>query len=153
MFSINNKIVKSKLQRALSSSMDFPPNQEMDQIPGTRLQDNPSDLFWGSQGEGRRGEAPAPARICVSVKTNNPVNNEPLVLSPPRSSYWVSQMFCWLKIDPFQNLINRIGFFHMLSRQMLTTKTKPVINPWTPMTWTWLGSATVNYSVVQEQYP
>lgn len=60
-------------------------------------------------------------------------------------------MFCWLKIDPFQNLINRIGFFHMLSRQLLTTKTKPVINPWTPMTWTWLGSGTVNYSVVQEQ--
>lgn len=153
MFSIDNKIVKSKLQRALSSSMDFPPDQWMDQIPGTRLQIIPAIYFGGTRAREGGGEAPAPARICVLVKTNNPVNNEPLVLSPPRSSYWVSQMFCWLKIDPFQNLINRIGFFHMLSRQMLTTKTKPVINPWTPMTWTWLGSATVNYSVVQEQYP
>lgn len=87
MFSIDNKIVKSKLQRALSSSMDFPPDQWMDQIPGTRLQIIPAIYFGGTRAREGGGEAPAPARICVLVKTNNPVNNEPLVLSPPRSSY------------------------------------------------------------------
>lgn len=87
MFSIDNKIVKSKLQRALSSSMDFPTQSVDGSNTWHEAADNPSDLFWGSRGEGRRGEAPAPARICVLVKTNNPVNNEPLVLSPPRSSY------------------------------------------------------------------
>lgn len=46
----------------------------------------------------------------------------------------MSKMFHWLKIDPSQILINRIGFIHMLSSQHLTVKTKPVINPWTPMT-------------------
>lgn len=43
----------------------------------------PVIYFGGARAKGGGGQAPAQARICVLVKTNNPVNKEPLVLSPP----------------------------------------------------------------------
>lgn len=59
----------------------------MNQTPGARLQIIPT-IYFGGAGtrEGWGGRLQAPARICVLVKTNNPVNNETLVLSPPHYS-------------------------------------------------------------------
>lgn len=126
--------------------MDLLTNQSMNQIYDLSLKINPVSLFGGG------GSAAAMPSICVLLKTNNPVNKENL--------HPVSTMLLLLSESDVlliknwsiskSNQQNRILSY--VIKAAADNKTKPVINPWTPMTWTWLGPETVNYSVVQEQY-